>query len=145
MEWARENEWLWWVLGIFSVISFFTAVIAVPWAVARMEKDYFMPERDRSRTFADMHPALRWTGLVAKNLIGGLLVLLGLVFMVTPGQGLLTVLVGLVLMNFPGKHALELWIIRFPMVLKAVNWLRLRAGREPLEVPEKQQRERAQT
>jgi hypothetical protein len=72
-----------------------------------------------------------------KNVLGILLVALGGLFLVTPGQGLLTVLAGLVLINFPGKRALELWIIRFPLVLRAVNWLRGKRGREPLQVPER--------
>ncbi len=136
-ESIRDNDWVWWSLGSFSVVSLLTAVFLVPWAVARMSPDYFMPERDRSKSFADLHPALRWTGLILKNGLGALLVLLGLLFIFTPGQGFLTILVGLVLMNFPGKRAIELWIIRFPMVLRAANWLRNKAGHDPLQVPKR--------
>jgi len=39
------------------------------------------------------------------------------------------------LLEFPGKRRLELTLIRQPLVLKAVQWLRHRAGREPLEIP----------
>ena len=136
-EWIRDNDWLWWVLGTFSVISLVSALVVVPWAVAQMSADYFMPERDQSKSFANLRPALRWTGLIFKNVLGAALVLLGLLFIFTPGQGFLTILAGLVLMNFPGKRALELWIIRFPMVLKAANWLRRKAGHDPLQVPER--------
>ena len=59
----------------------------------------------------------------------------GIALLALPGQGLLTILIGLALMNFPGKRALELWLIRLPMVLRAVNWIRKRGGREPLQVP----------
>ncbi|NIP94665.1 MAG: hypothetical protein GWO24_14975, partial [Akkermansiaceae bacterium] len=93
-------------------------------------------DRDRSRSFATRHPVLRWTGLILKNLVGGFLVLLGLIFILTPGQGFLTILAGLVLMNFPGKRSLELRLIRVPMVRKATNWLRRKSGHEPLRVPE---------
>lgn len=136
-EWIRENDWLWWSLGALTVVSLLTAMFAVPWAVAQMAPDYFLPDRDRRRAFADLHPVLRWTGLIVKNVLGGLLVTLGVVFLLTPGQGLLTILAGLLLMNFPGKRALELWIIRFPLVLRAANWLRARRHREPLQVPKR--------
>jgi hypothetical protein len=136
-DWIRDNGWLWWVMGSFTAVSLLTAAFAVPWAVARMAPDYFMPDRDLRRSFANLHPVLRWTGLVLKNILGILLVALGAVFLVTPGQGLLTLLAGLVLINFPGKRALELWIIRFPLVLRAANWLRSRRGHAPLRVPDR--------
>ncbi len=136
IEWVGENDWLWWPLAVFSMVSLLTAFVAAPWAVSQMSADYFMANRDRGKSFATLHPVPRWVGIILKNVLGGLLVILGLILLALPGQGLLTILAGLVLMNFPGKLALELWIIRMPMVLKAANWLRKKAGRAPLQVPE---------
>jgi len=53
---------------------------------------------------------------------------------VTPGQGLLTILIGVTLLDFKGKHELERKLVRQPSVLRAVNWLRAKAGRAPLEL-----------
>jgi hypothetical protein len=53
---------------------------------------------------------------------------------VLPGQGLLTLLLGFLLLDFPGKYALEKRLIARPRVHAAVDWLRRRARREPLEV-----------
>lgn len=136
-EWVRENEALLWFLVAFSVASMVLALFLTPWAVSRMSTDYFMPDRDRSKAFATQHPVMRWTGLILKNIAGALLVILGLILLALPGQGVLTILAGLVLMNFPGKHALELWIVRMPMVLRAANWLRKKSGEEPLQVPDR--------
>jgi len=69
------------------------------------------------------------------GLVGALLVLLGMVMLVTPGQGLLTLLVGLLLMNFPGKYRLERWLVGRRGVLTALNWLRRRGGHAPFEPP----------
>lgn len=137
IEWVRENEWLWWSLGTFSLVSLVVALLVAPWAVAQMSPDYFMPDRDRSKSFGNLHPVMRWTGLILKNVLGALLVVLGLILLALPGQGLLTILAGLVLMNFPGKHALELWIVRMPLVLKAANWLRRKSGHDPVQVPDR--------
>jgi hypothetical protein len=60
---------------------------------------------------------------------------MGLLMLVTPGQGVLTILVGVTLLDFPGKRALELWIVRQPAVLRVTNWMRAKAHREPLQLP----------
>ena len=52
-----------------------------------------------------------------------------------PGQGILTLFAALVLLDFPGKRRLKLLIIRQPIAMKAVQWLRTRAHREPLVLP----------
>jgi len=70
-----------------------------------------------------------------KNLLGALLVVMGLVMLVTPGQGLLTLLAGLLLMNFPGKYRMERWLVLRPGVMRALNWLRQRQGHAPFDRP----------
>ena len=40
---------------------------------------------------------------IGRNLLGGLLILLGLIMLVTPGQGILTIVLGFTIMDFPGK------------------------------------------
>jgi len=94
-----------------------------------------MPHRDHEETLAGHHPAIRWTGLVLKNVVGVLLILAGIAMLVLPGQGLLTIVLGIMMLNFPGKRALELRLIRFPGVLRAINHLRARNQRPPLQLP----------
>ena len=57
---------------------------------------------------------------------------MGVVMLVTPGQGLATLLIGLMLMNFPGKYRLERWVVTRGPVLHTINRLRHRAGHAPL-------------
>ena len=56
--------------------------------------------------------------------------------LVTPGQGVLTILVGLLFLDFPGKFALERRLVQMKPVLAAIVWVRTKAGRPPLELPE---------
>ena len=131
-------EWeplLWWATGL-SVLALGATVVGVPWVVSRLPRDYF--RREQRSAWRD-RAGVPLTALVlgfAKNVLGALLVMLGLVMLVTPGQGLLTLLIGLLLMNFPGKYQLERWLVRRPGVLRALNWLRGRHGHEPFDTPD---------
>jgi hypothetical protein len=80
-------------------------------------------------------PLLVLPMLILKNILGVLFVLLGIVMIFTPGQGLLTIFAGLLLMNFPGKRRLELAIVSRPAIAKAIQWIRKKAGKENLQLP----------
>ncbi len=77
---------------------------------------------------------VRWGAVIAKNLLGVFLILLGLVLSLPgiPGQGILTILLGLIMLDIPGKRPLEAGIIKRPAVLSAVNHLRARYSKPPL-------------
>jgi hypothetical protein len=134
-DFIANHKELWAYLGLLSVITFIGSLLLIPLLVIRMNDDYFMPERNESRTLAHRHPVLRFLGLVLKNGVGLLLLLSGLSMLVLPGQGLLTIVMGLMLLNFPGKRALELRLIRLPALLRTLNALRAKANRPPLRVP----------
>ena len=69
---------------------------------------------------------VRWGVVIAKNIVGVLLILLGIILSLpgVPGQGILTILLGLIFVDIPGKRPLEARIIKRPTVLAAVNKLR---------------------
>jgi UPF0716 family protein affecting phage T7 exclusion len=69
---------------------------------------------------------------IARNVLGAVLVTLGVAMLLLPGQGLLTLLVGLLLVDFPGKHELVRRLMSKPKVLSIVNKLRGRHGAGPL-------------
>jgi hypothetical protein len=79
---------------------------------------------------------VRWGAVIGKNLLGFVLVLLGIALSLpgVPGQGILTILLGLIMLDIPGKRPLEARIIQRPAVLSAINNLRSRYGKEPLVV-----------
>ena len=72
---------------------------------------------------------------ILKNLLGLILVILGLIMLVTPGQGVATLLIGFLLMNFPGKFRAEQWLVSRSGVMKGLNWLRLRQDKPPFDEP----------
>jgi hypothetical protein len=136
-KWIEANDvTLGWLLAL-SLVMFVAALILVPWVIVRLPSDYFAPpKRDRSR-YQWRRPVLKTSWRVGKNVAGALLVLVGLPMLPLPGQGLLTILIGVSLMDFPGKYRLERRIVRCRPVLKAVNALRARSGRPPLQFAER--------
>ncbi len=132
LDFIIKSETLLWTLGIVSVITFLASLIIIPWLVVRIPVDYFAEKKRRRVSWANQHPVVRWILLIIKNLFGVIFIVLGIGMLVLPGQGLLTILIGIILLNFPGKYRLERWLIRRKPVHRAVDWLRRKAGKEPL-------------
>ena len=137
---AHETAILWIAGG--SIVAFLATLIAVPWLILRIPPDYFA-HRKRLRTpELRRHAVVRWVFLLGKNLLGYLLIVAGIAMLVLPGQGVLTILLGGILVDLPGKYRLERWIVARPPVLKSINRLRQRAGRDPLVLAERQEKKR---
>ena len=118
---------------IASVAMLIMTFIFLPFLIARLPPDYFVNDErppPLSR-YVVVHLAL----MALKNLIGLAFVLLGIMLLFLPGQGLLTLIIGLTIMNYPGKFAIERWLAMRPHVLPALNWFRARRGHPPLEDP----------
>jgi hypothetical protein len=135
-QWLEFHRVLCGWLFAASAVMFVGSLIAVPWLIVRIPSDYFVRQRHYVDRWQPSHPWLRILFLAAKNFVGVVLLLAGIIMLFTPGQGLLTILVGLIFLDFPGKFALERRLIACPAVFRAVNWMRVKAGRSPLDFPE---------
>lgn len=128
-----EQYGLW--IAAASFVIFVVSVASIPYIIAAIPVDYFHYQHRQSRQGHSQHPLIRLSVVSLKNLLGALLVCVGVVMLFTPGQGLLSILFGLMIMNYPGKYRLECWIIKRPLVLNAINKLRDRHGKLPLLPP----------
>lgn len=135
ITWIESHEVLVWSLGVSSVVMFFGTLLVIPILVARIPADYFTRKQRPEDSFLARYPMLRLFGLIIKNIFGFIFLLAGILMLVLPGQGILTMLIGISLMNFPGKRQLELKIIRQPTVYRAINWMRAKAHKPPLQLP----------
>lgn len=124
-----------WIAGA-SIIAFIATVIAIPWLVARIPSDYFAHGKRLRKEGPRRHVVVRCAFLMGKNLLGYLLIAAGIAMLVLPGQGVLTILLGFILVDLPGKYRFERWLVARPLVLRSVNRLRQRAGRDPLVLKE---------
>ena len=128
--WSRYQREIW-MLGIASAAMLVISAMLIPYLIVRLPADFYAENNHRRRLFQD-RPIVRSLFLTVKNTIGALLLVAGILMLVLPGQGILTILAALALLDFPGKRKLEMSILHRPTVMKSINWLRKRAGREPL-------------
>ena len=121
-------------LGIVIFLVTFSANLAlVSLILVKIPADYFQESR-RSKFLANHSQVVRVLAIVGKNLLGVVLVVLGILLSLpgVPGQGVLTILLGIMLLDFPGRRSFERWIVSSPRVKNAVNKLRQRFGKPPL-------------
>lgn len=122
-------------LGGVSALMAMATLVCLPWVITRLPPDYFLPSKRLATRHSPEQPAGTLALIAVKNGIGAVLVFLGVIMLVTPGQGVLTILAGLMLMNFPGKYRLERWLVLRPGVLAGLNWLRGLRQQAPFEAP----------
>lgn len=121
-------------LAVVSLATFVVSAVVLPWLLTRLPADYFDETTPTAHPRWPRHPALYWSWRLLKNLLGVVLLLAGFVMLVTPGQGILTILGGLWLLDLPGKRRWERRIISRPKVLASINWIRKKAGQQPLSL-----------
>jgi hypothetical protein len=118
-------RWLEIVLLVLSVVMFAGSLLAIPVALVRIPADFFV--RPRARHALGVR--------VLRNVLGAVLVLLGVAMLVLPGQGMLTILVGIGVLDMPWKRRVVRRILCNARVKHAVDDLREKAGKPSLEIP----------
>jgi len=125
------------LLGLIGLVIFIVSFVATTgitvWFVVNLPADYFVQSgQQRSEQRVSVSD---WARFLLRNLLAVALVGLGVVLSLPgiPGQGVLTILLGIMLSDFPGKERLERKIVSYPKVLEALNRLRQRFGKPPLQ------------
>lgn len=134
MDWIQNHETLAWWLAATSITTFVLTLILVPLTIIRLPSDYFISGYQKRLLGSVTHPVVRGLWELAKCLLGLTLVVIGMLMLVLPGQGIITIFIGIMLLRFPGKYRLQRWMLARERVLRPANWLRRQAGREPLRV-----------
>jgi len=119
-------------VGLF-LISLLVSFASIALVMVKIPANYFSSHYERD--FLPGSPwIVRWGAVILKNILGIILILLGIILSLpgVPGQGILTILLGLIMLDIPGKRPIEARIIQRPAVLSAINRLRAKYGKEPL-------------
>ena len=119
-------------VGLF-LFSFAVSLAAIVLVMVKIPANYFSPHYEQD-FLPNTHWTVKWGAVILKNLLGVLLIALGIVLSLpgVPGQGLLTILLGLIMLDIPGKRPLEARIIQRPTIQSAINKLRARFNKPPL-------------
>jgi hypothetical protein len=117
-------------LTLFSIITCVASLVGTSWAVQRLPVDYLLSDPQRTHG-----PGSSAIVLILRNALGVVLLVLGALMLLLPGQGLLTILAAISLMDFRGKRRLERRLMLRPRVLSLINRFRLRAGKPRLLSP----------
>jgi hypothetical protein len=128
MTWQRA------LLGVVLFLITFTGSLGlVSLILVKLPADYFCSHYDR-QLWSGRAPALRIIAALGKNVLGVLLIVLGIIMALpgVPGQGLLTILLGVMLVDFPGKDRLEQKLLQRPAIRNSIDKLRARFGKPPL-------------
>jgi len=128
---SHQNLLVW--SGMASIIIFIVSLLSLPWLVAKIPEDYFVPKKRAGTPWKGHFLGLWLLMFAVKNVVGYLLLFSGFLMLFLPGQGILTMLTGLLLMDYPGKFQLERKIALSPAVLSKLNWLREKANQPPLK------------
>ena len=105
--WIESHAALFGPLAILSAIMFVGSLLALPWLVAQIPRDYFLTGVSHRLPWADRHPFVRSAFVIGKNVLGFILLLAGIAMLLLPGQGLLTTMVSLRSGPTLTSHALQ--------------------------------------
>ncbi len=117
---------------LVSVATFLGTLVAVPWVLTRIPQDYFSADKPPPSHFKNEHPAVSLALFITRNTLGAMLLFLGIVMLVLPGQGILTLVAASFLLQFPRKYRMQRWLVRKPAVKNSINWLRAKFDTPPL-------------
>ena len=126
-----ENRSLLVGISVVSIVLLTMTVVATPWLLSRLPANYFSQDPQKSYGTGP----LRWLWHGVLNILGTLVVLLGIAMMFTPGPGLVVMLAGLSLIRLPIKHRLIRAIAARPGIFDMMNQLRARRQRPPFIHP----------
>ncbi len=128
---SEYTETILWLAGI-SLVAFIVSILVLPVIIIQLPADFFARQPIERAQLSPTRLILK----VLKNLLGAFFLLVGIIMLFIPGQGILTMLFGISLMDFPGKRRLQNKIVRMPRVYRSLNWLRMKAERAPFVLPE---------
>ena len=135
-EFANSITWRGAILGVLVfVVTFLVSLGIVSLILVKIPADYFK-KNHKTKFWSGPNPPVHAAKVIGKNILGFLLVVLGIVLSIpgVPGQGLLTILLGIMLLDFPGKSTLERKLLSRPEIVKTINRLRDRFHKQPLEL-----------
>ena len=132
-DWIRDNDQLIQWVGIASIFLFFLSLFLLRYVILRLPEDYFIKVSSISKS--NSKSLKKIIVRIAKNALGFLLTICGIVLLFTPGQGMITILIGLCLIDLAFVNQWKKKMIYNSKVQKALNWIRSKKSVKPFNFP----------
>jgi archaellum biogenesis protein FlaJ (TadC family) len=123
------------MLILLSLLFSLTSLLLVGWVLVKLPEDYFVHHKEHHWIDPVRYPNLYKVLRMVKNLIGIVLIVVGIILIFMPGQGVLTIVIGLILTDFPAKKRWLEKLLRSKGVRKSLDMLRRKAGKRPFLYP----------
>jgi len=136
LDFTNSITWRGVLIGVvIFLITFVVNLAIVSFILVKIPADHFKTDHE-IKLWSGKNPPLHAAKIIGKNILGILLVALGILLSIpgVPGQGLLTILLGVMLLDFPGKRTLERKLLSRQEIVKTINKLRGRFEKPPLEL-----------
>ena len=131
--WLENNSYIFFYAGIVSILIFVFSMVSLRLFIIAIPSDYFINKK-RVSALKNRSVLLWIIYIVFKNIIGYIFIIMGLVALVLPGQGILMILVGLMMSDYPKKFDLEKKIITIKAVRKGINWIRIKSNVDKIKL-----------
>ena len=119
---------------LLSIILFFTTLVLIFLVIWWLPADYFVSNNSHLSSLPQ-NPTLSKILFLVRNIIGVILIILGIIMLILPGQGVLTIVIGLILVDFPKKKEFLNKLVALKSVQKSLNYLRKKMNKEPFVFP----------
>lgn len=115
------------IVGAASIGMLMISALITPWFVAQLPPDHFSrpPPSAQPKSFQRLLLQL------ARNSLGAILLIAGLLMLIIPGPGLITLVLGLTVSDFSAKHRVIRQFLNRPGVMDSLNWMRRKYRRPP--------------
>lgn len=129
-------NFVFWIVLLSTTVSI-VYFIVITYFITQMDKQYFLRRKFSQGELINhlhltsMNRSVACVVKIAKIILGMGLLVCGILMLVLPGQGLVTILIALSMIPFPGKDKIEQRILARNSVRSTLNWIRLKAKKEP--------------
>ena len=117
-------------LTIASLVMFVASIFLIPKFLKNMPIDYFINPKYHQVEVKGFKQIMIF---IIKNIIGLFFIIIGVIMIFTPGQGVISIIIGLFLMQFKGKFYLEKKLIQNNITFNTLNWIRKKINKPNFE------------
>lgn len=111
----------------------FIVSLVIAWLmILRLPEDYLCRPDTTNCRETPQSPLSYFVRKIVFNSLGFILLMIGIIMLFTPGQGVLFILLGVTLMDLPYKHEMTQRLARRKGILSIINRIRRKSGKQAL-------------